>query len=110
MAVNSSPYWNADRSTYEDELNAFVNRTVFERCRQHGTPLTSQRGGDPACIECYVDSLSRRDDPPSGIGRAWVAELLARSVHYVGDGCMPSRDQIRELNRQYDAEDRKVRS
>lgn len=33
------------------------------RCEQHGMMMTAQRGGDPVCVECYLDALRQVRTP-----------------------------------------------
>ena len=83
--MSDSPYWNAERATYEDELNAFVRRThpddydpdaqpigtawdtdahpmSDDRCPVHGTERTAMRGGDPYCSDCYFEETLSMPD------------------------------------------------
>lgn len=45
--LTDSPYWDADRATYEDELNAFVRRT-------HPDPVPMG-----PCQRCIIETSER---------------------------------------------------
>ena len=58
MEYRSLDWYSLDEHARECE------EFVRDICPVHGTERTAQRGGDPQCTDCYVESLASMPDAP----------------------------------------------